>query len=257
MLEDLAQRLDEAAATATATDQLATEHSLSLQDAYEIQRLSIARRLSRGERMSGFKLGFTSRAKMLQMGVNDLIWGRLTDAMAVANGGEIALERYVHPRAEPEVAFLLKAPLGGSVTREEALDAVQAVAPAVEIIDSRFRNFKFSHIDVVADNCSSTGYVLGNWQEDFKDLGGLRMALCINDQEVEVGSSNDILDHPLNALVEAARCLAESGEALAPGQILFAGAATAAVALNAGDRVRADVEGLGSCGFSVLAGSEP
>lgn len=255
MLEDLATRLDKAAVDAIPTEQLTTGHAITLEDAYEIQRLSVAHRLERGEHMSGYKLGFTSRAKMEQMGVSDLIWGRLTDAMAIASGGQLAMRTCIHPRAEPEIAFLMKRELSGTVTLEEAMDAVEAVAPAIEIIDSRFSNFKFSHIDVVADNCSSTAYVLGEWQAPDFDLGGLKMTLSINDSEVASGLSDAILDHPANALVEAARCLAEGGAALLPGQVLLAGAATAAVALNAGDSVRVDIERLGSCGFQSVDGS--
>ena len=252
MLETLAKQLDSAAAEASATRQLTADHNISLQDAYEIQRLSVARRFERGEKLTGYKLGFTSRAKMMQMGVDDLIWGRLTDAMAIADGGEMAMENYIHPRAEPEIAFLLKKPLSGTVTAEEALSAVEAVAPALEIIDSRFRDFKFSHIDVVADNCSSTGYVVGEWQGPSVDLSNLSMSMSIDGQEIASGVSSAILDHPINAVVEAARCIGEAGEQLEPGQILFAGAATAAVALQAGQSVQVNVEQLGGCGFYTI-----
>src|SRR5690606_16572612 len=119
-IAEYAELLDEAARLGNEVPQFDTENKLSLEDAYSIQKASIDRRLSRGQRRVGVKMGFTSRAKMIQMGLSDVIWGRLTDAMQVEEGGGIELKGYVHPRAEPELAFLLKRPLAGDVTGPEA-----------------------------------------------------------------------------------------------------------------------------------------
>ena len=143
MLNDIAKKLDQAAANANSIEQISATTPLSLAQAYEIQKLSIELRLARGEKLVGYKMGFTSHAKMQQMGVDDLIWGRLTDAMIIEQNQAIDLANYVHPRAEPEIAFKLKASLAGKVTPEEALAAVEAIAPAIEVIDSRYQNFKF------------------------------------------------------------------------------------------------------------------
>ena len=107
-LIDIAKTLDQAAASAQATQQVSTTTSFSEADAYEIQRLSLEERYVRGEKFVGLKLGFTSFAKMEQMGVHDMIWGRLTDAMWYKSGDDLPLEKFIHPRAEPEIAFLLK-----------------------------------------------------------------------------------------------------------------------------------------------------
>jgi 2-oxo-3-hexenedioate decarboxylase len=251
MLNDIAHTLDQAAANASSVDQISHSQPITLAEAYEIQKLSIQQRLKRGEKLVGYKMGFTSRAKMLQMGVDDLIWGRLTDAMHVGVDQAIDLTKYVHPRAEPEIAFLLKAPLSGIVTKEQALAAVDAIAPAIEIIDSRYQNFEFSLEDVVADNCSSSGFVIGPWQSKESNIDGLAMNLQVNGEVVASGSSSDILDHPINSLVEAARCIAEVGEELKAGQVILAGAATAAVALAPNQSVSADVATLGSCQFKT------
>ena len=255
MLNELAIALDHAAQTATSVEQLSLAHTLALTDAYQIQKDSINQRLSRGEKLVGFKMGFTSRAKMEQMGVDDLIWGRLTDAMEITEAQTIDLGNYVHPRAEPEIAFKLKAPLAGKVTLEQALAAVEAIAPAIEIIDSRYRNFKFSLTDVIADNCSSSGFIVGPWQSPNTDISRLNVELLVDGKVVVQGNSAAILDHPLNSLVEAARCIFEAGESLQPGQIILAGAATAAVALGAGQTVAVVVEGLGGCSFNTKAES--
>src|SRR5690606_32066293 len=180
-------RLDGAAFNATATPQL--EQPITLADAYAVQRASIERRLARGETRIGIKMGFTSRAKMLQMGVSDMIWGRLTSGMLVEDGGSIALADYVHPRVEPEVAFLIGKPLSGNVTLPQALAAVEAVAPALEIIDSRYENFRFSLTDVVADNSSSSGFVVGPWRSPATDLDNLGLVMAFDGRPQAFGST--------------------------------------------------------------------
>jgi len=253
MLDELARKVDEAARTATSIEQLSVSANFSLADAYEIQRLSIARRLQRSEKLAGYKLGFTSKAKMLQMGVDDLIWGRLTDHMIIEEGGEISLADYVHPRVEPEICYLMKKPLSGRVTLLEAWSAVEAVAPALEVIDSRYANFKFSLEDVVADNCSSSGFLVGSWRKPDIDVSNLGMILQINGRDVGFGSSAAILGNPARSLLAAARCLGEVGEELQPGQVLMAGAATEAIALQADQSIRLEVDQMGSLGFSTKA----
>lgn len=245
----LAERLDSAAHNATATPQL--EDPITLQDAYAVQHASIARRLARGETRIGIKMGFTSRAKMVQMGVSDLIWGRLTSGMLVEDGGNVSIADYVHPRVEPEIAFLISRPLSGRVTIPQALAAVEAVAPALEIIDSRYENFRFSLTDVVADNSSSSGFVVGPWQRPDTDLSNLGLVMSFSGRPQAFGSSAAILGHPLRSLVAAARVVAEAGETLSPGDIVLAGGATAASALVPGSYVSLEMEALGRCGFHV------
>jgi len=250
-IQQLAGIVDTAARDAQAIPQLTAGAAFTLDDAYAIQQASIALRLARGERRAGLKMGFTSRAKALQMGVHDLIWGRLTDRMMVEDGGSIEFARYVHPRVEPEIAFLLKAPLAGTVTPAQALAAVEAIAPAMEIIDSRFENFKFSLVDVVADNSSSSGFVVGPWHRPDIDFSNLGMVLSFDGTPVQIGSSAAILGHPLRSLVAAARMAAEGGERLEAGWIVMAGGATAAEALRPGLFVEAEVQSLGRVAFSV------
>jgi len=185
------------------------------------------------------------------MGVHDMIWGRLTDAMIVEDGGAISLKNYVHPRVEPEIAFLLKAPLCGVVTPLQALAAVEAVAPAMEIIDSRYENFKFSHIDVVADNSSSSGFVTGAWHKPDIDFSNLGLVMTINGAAKQIGTTAAILGHPLRSLVVAARFAAEAGEPLEAGWIVMAGGATAAEPLAAESWVENELQHLGRVGFSV------
>ncbi|HYG89255.1 MAG TPA: fumarylacetoacetate hydrolase family protein [Azospirillum sp.] len=251
-LVKLAEIVDDAARLAHEISQLTTmAPDLTVEDAYAIQALSLARRYARGERRVGMKMGLTSRAKMAQVGVSEMIWGRLTDAMQVEEGAGIAIDRYVHPRVEPEVAFLLKAPLAGKVTQAQALAAVEAVAPALEIIDSRYKDFKFTLPDVVADNSSSSGFVVGEWRRPDLDAGNLGLVLEANGQAVQVGSTAAILGHPVRSLVAAARLVAQWGERLEAGWVVLAGGITAAHPLARGMTVRTVMQDLGSVSFQV------
>jgi 2-oxo-3-hexenedioate decarboxylase len=251
-LDALARRLDEAASAARAIPQLAA--GLSLQDAYRVQARSVGLRHARGERRAGYKLGFTSRAKMAQMGLDEVIWGRLTDAMVLADGGQAPAERFIHPRVEPEVCFLLGERLDGTVTPLGAMRALAGVAPALELIDSRYRDFKFSLPDVVADNCSASAIVVGQWSDPAAvDVANLGLVLEVDGQVAQIGSTAAILGHPLRSLVAAARLVGAAGERLEAGDLLMAGGATEAVALRPGSRVRLEMERLGSVAFSLAA----
>jgi len=251
LLAELAASADEAARTATAIAQFTHQHDIDPDDAYAIQALSIDHRIDRGEQLVGVKMGLTSKAKMVQVGVDEVIWGRLTNGMRVADGATLSLTNYVHPRLEPEIAFLMKAPLAGRVSGAEARAAVAAVAPAAEIIDSRFENFKFSLPDVIADNSSSSGFIVGDWCAPDTPIANLGMVLERNGRPVEVGSSAAILGDPIRSLVEASRMVAAAGMQLEPGWIVLAGGATAATPLEAGDSLRVVVERLGTVHLTV------
>lgn len=252
-LDEFAALLDAAAATGTAVEQIDPHGQLTLNDAYEVQAKAMALRLGRGARRTGMKMGFTSRSKMLQMGINDMIWGRLSSDMQIAEGGSVALSGRVRPRVEPELAFVLKHDLPGDTHAVQALAAVEAIAPALEIIDSRYRDFKFTLPEVIADNASSSGYVIGPWCDPRTDFGNLGLLLTIDGRVVQVGSTAAILGHPLRSLVAAARLSAAAGEPLKAGCVIMAGAATSAEWLHAGQHVSVEMERLGSASFHVQA----
>jgi 2-oxo-3-hexenedioate decarboxylase len=246
----IAERLDDAARNATAVDQL--PEAIDIIGAYEVQRLSIARRLARGEKRKGIKMGLTSKAKMDQVGVNEMIWGRLTSGMLIDDGGALDMSRFIHPRAEPEIAFLVGKRLSGRITSLEAASAIDGIAGAIEVIDSRFRNFKFRVTDVIADNSSSSGFVVGPWNRPDSEVGNLGMALEFDGKPVAIGSSAAIMGHPLRSLVAAVELLSRYDESIEPGDILLSGAATAAEPLKPGTRVRVRLEGMDGCGFTTF-----
>jgi 2-oxo-3-hexenedioate decarboxylase len=250
-IETFARRLDDAARFARAVPQFTGDESFDLAAAYAIQRVNVGQRLARGDRPIGMKMGFTSRAKALQMGVADVICGRLTDGMLVEDGARIRLGAYVHPRVEPEVAFLLKRGIAGRLSPLQALDAVEAVAPALEIIDSRYEAFRFSLTDVVADNSSSSSFVVGPWNRPDIDLANLGLVMSFDGRVEATGSTAAILGHPLRSLASAARLAAQYDIELGPGSIVLAGGATAASPLRAGLHVTVEIQVLGRAAFTV------
>lgn len=254
-----AATLDDAVRAAEAIPQLSASDPLTLDEAYAVQRAGVDLRLDRGEAIVGVKLGFTSKAKAEQMGVSDVIVGYLTDSMAVADGGVFDLATAVHPRIEPEVAFRLSRDIDPAAPPAELAAAVDGVAAAMEIIDSRYRDFKFSLEDVVADNTSACGFVIGEWLSpqqvrDGFDLSAQPVSLWAQDEEAAAGSTADILGDPWRALPAVVRMAAQYGHPLVAGSVLLAGAATAAIPLRAG-LVRADVGELGSVSVRAVDGA--
>jgi 2-oxo-3-hexenedioate decarboxylase len=239
----LAQRLDTAQTSRRDTPSLADSHEFDIDDAYAVQAALLALRVARGERIVGVKLGFTSKAKMAQMGVSDVIVGRLTDAMRIADGDEVDLSRFIHPKAEPEVAYRL----GRDVDLDDPLTSIEscvdAVAPAIEIIDSRYRDFRFTYTDVVADNTSAAGYAIGPWRPlESVANRAVRLRTATADS---VGSTAAILGDPVRALHALLDMCRRRRIPLKAGQVVLAGAATAAVRLVPGV-TECEVAGLGS-----------
>lgn len=253
-----AAALDRAQRTASPIARRAPGTSPGLDAAYATQHALIARRTARGERIVGLKLGFTSRAKAQQMGVDDVIMGTLTDAMRVDDGGRYDPRSAIHPRVEPEIAYLL-----GPGPDEERGDlgpavAIAAVAPALEVIDSRYRDFRFSLDDVVADNASAAAYAIGPWRRPAEagPLDNRAVSLELDGRLAETGSTAAILGDPARAIAAARRLARQHGFALRAGMVLLAGAATVAVPLPRPGRVEADVAGLGRVSLHVRAESE-
>ncbi len=251
ILKQIAKTLDEAALNAQAVPQMAAQNNITLSQAYEIQHLSISHRLARGEEIVGYKLGFTSKAKMEQMGVHDLIWGVLTDTMEIPANGHTSIHPFIHPRVEPEIAFKVAKDIDKVLTLENCLEYLEACAPAIEMIDSRYENFQFSLADVVADNCSSAAFCVGDWQKIPEKIDNLSMEMDFNGVLKQKGNSNAILENPLQSVVELSRLSLQAGMEVQKGQIILAGAATQAEYIEVGIEVEVKVEGLGLVSFRV------
>ncbi|MEU5993735.1 fumarylacetoacetate hydrolase family protein [Spirillospora sp. NPDC047418] len=236
----LAATLDDAARDVRAVPKLTGTAPFDVPAAYAVQRAGIERRRRRGERVAGVKMGFTSRAKMVQMGVDDVIWGLLTDRMLAESSVDVS--RLIHPRVEPEIAYLI-----GREVRSpaEVESAVAGVAVGFEVLDSRFQDFKFTLPDVIADNASAARFGYGAWHKP-RDLSNVGLLLEIDGRPVQAGSSAAILGDPARSLRAAARLALGAGMKLEPGWIVLAGAATAAVPLPEDAHVRVTGAGLGS-----------
>jgi 2-oxo-3-hexenedioate decarboxylase len=236
--KSLAQIVDTAAKEAKPVEQLSKQTSFNVDESYAIQKEAIQLRYDRGEKFIGVKLGFTSKAKMEQMGVHDMIWGILTDDMLFENGTTLPFSKFIHPRAEPEICFRTKKDLPAELSLETAPDYIDGIAAAIEIIDSRYQNFKFSLEDVIADNCSSSGLVIGDWHPVDTPVQDLAIQMSFDGKEVASGNSNAILGNPWESMVAAARLTAKYSQKVPAGSLIMAGAATAAVYLESGPKGR-------------------
>ncbi|MEY2963506.1 MAG: hypothetical protein RL754_767 [Bacteroidota bacterium] len=246
-----AKALHESARSARPRAQFSSTHTYSLDEAYAIQHALIAEREMEGHAMVGVKMGFTSKAKMEQMGVEDMIIGQLTEDMRITAEQPLKKAACIHPRAEPEIAFRLSADIKGELTASEVFQYVDGVCAAVEVIDSRYENFKFSLEDVVADNCSSCGFALGPWCEVPLGLNGLDMVQKFDGEIVAEGNSDAILDNPFEALAAATRLAEQYSIPLKKGMIVLAGASTAAHFIAEHRTIGLTVDGLGEVTFTA------
>ncbi|MFH0178737.1 2-keto-4-pentenoate hydratase [Streptomyces cacaoi] len=221
---------------------------LDLETAYAIQDETLRLRQARGETVVGVKLGLTSRAKQKRMGVDSPLTAWLTDAMVLPAGEPLPLERYIHPRAEPEIVFVLGQDLTGpGITAADALRAVECVRGGIEIIDSRYRDFRFTLPDVVADNASSAAFVTGPLARASVDLDATleQCALEVNDTVVDTATGAAVLGDPALALAFAANELAKRGHSLRAGWVVLTGGMTDAVPVEKGTTVAANFGSLG------------
>jgi 2-keto-4-pentenoate hydratase len=219
---------------------------LTVDDAYEIQRFNVAHRVTAGERVVGHKVGLTSRAMQEMLGVDEPDFGHLLAGMVVE--GQTEATRYIAPRAEIEIAFVLGSPLKGpGVTAEDVLAATDHLRAAIEIIDSRVADWKIALVDTVADNASSAGVVLGERRvaPAGLDLAALEGRTHLNGEIVERGPGAAVLGNPAVAVAWLANTLGARGVALEAGHIVLPGACARAVTVRPGDLVTADFDVLG------------
>ncbi len=228
---------------------------MDFEDAYDIQYAIRQRKLDRGTKIVGLKVGLTSRAKMKQMGVETPVYGFLADYFDRPDGGEIETDQLIHPKVEAELAFVTKARLSGPGCHVgDVLAATDFVIPAVEIIDSRYENFRFDLISVVADNASSCRFVLGGQMASPADIDmrNLGVVLERNGEVVELGAGAAVLGHPAASVALLANMLGERGEDIPAGTLILTGGITAAVAVDKGDNVNVRFQGLGSVGMRFV-----
>jgi 2-oxo-3-hexenedioate decarboxylase len=249
-IDALAQRVWRAQTSAQAIPKLTLEYpDLTVAESYQIQ--SALRRLyeGQGHKVVGWKAGLTSRAKMRQMGVSVPSVGFLTDRMARPENSAIETADMVHPRVECEVGFVLSKPLcGPHCTREQVLDATAFVLPSIEVIDSRYVDFKFDLPSVIADNSSSARFIGGGrYRRPAElDLRTLGVVMEINGEVMATSASAAVMGHPADAVALLVNLVGELGENLPTGSFIMSGGITEAFAVKPGDHVQARFQELGS-----------
>jgi 2-oxo-3-hexenedioate decarboxylase len=255
-IEQIAQKLYDAEKQRTEVVRITEQYpDLSVEEAYYIQEKLVGLKRRNKVEIIGPKMGLTSKAKMKQMNVEEPIYGYILEDMVYPNHATLSMSEFIHPKVEAEIAFVLGEDIEGpNVTASQVLAKTKHVVGALEIIDSRYKDFRFTLPDVIADNASSSKVVLGTYMvspEKLK-LDLVEVVLKINGETVEQGAGKAVLDHPANSVAFLANMLAKRGEKLKAGEVILTGGVTGAVMLKPGDHVSASLEGLGEVSFTIL-----
>ncbi len=228
---------------------------ITVDDAYAIQQRLMARRLAAGEKVIGKKIGVTSQAVMHMLKVFEPDFGWLTDAMVYNESEAIAANTLIQPKAEGEIAFMLKRSLQGpGVTVADVLAATDGVMACFEIVDSRIQDWNIKIQDTVADNASCGVFVLGERLVNTQglDLSTCGMVLEKNGEIVATGAGAAALGHPANAVAWLANTLGQRGIALEANEIVLSGSLAIMVPVFAGDQLRVSIGGIGSCSVRFI-----
>jgi len=227
----------------------ATYPDLTLDEAYAVQLTQVDSWLSGGRTVVGHKVGLTSRAMQELLGVSEPDYGHLLDDFFHPEHMPIPVDLFVQPRIEPEIGFILGQSLvGPGLTEADVRPAVAAVVPALEIVDSRIRDWKIGLLDTIADNASSGAFVLGDARAPLSDLDlpSVECTLRLDDAVVGSGHGSAVMGNPLTALTWLANTLGDRGIALEAGHVVLPGSLCAMVPVAAGDTFTATFAGLGS-----------
>ncbi|GAB3366888.1 MULTISPECIES: 2-oxopent-4-enoate hydratase [Giesbergeria] len=251
LIQELGDELFEALQGRKTLAPLTSRHpEITIADAYAVQQRMTARRLSAGERVIGKKIGVTSKAVMNMLGVYQPDFGWLTDGMVYNEGEAIPADTLIQPKAEGEIAFMLKKTLKGpGITAADVLAATDGVMACFEIVDSRIQDWKIKIQDTVADNASCGVFVLGDRLVDPRDvdLATCGMVLEKNGEIVATGAGAAALGHPANAVAWLANTLGQHGIALEAGEVVLSGSLGIMVPVTAGDNLRVTIGGIGGC----------
>lgn len=255
LIEEVATALFEAESTGTEVDKFTTVYSeLDAKLAYQISERLIEIKCETGQtRIVGRKLGLTSEAKMKQMNVDEPCYGTLLANMACTENEPISLANLIHPKIEPEIAFIFNRSLEGPhITVPQVLEAASYITPALEIIDSRYRHFSFTLSDVIADNASSSRYIIGD--QFFKptefNLALMGMVFKKNGKIVSTGTGAAVMGHPARAIAWLANKLSQSGKTIQAGDVVLSGALAGAIDIQPNDHVSVSFDGIGSVSAS-------
>ncbi|MFB4213972.1 2-keto-4-pentenoate hydratase [Shouchella sp. JSM 1781072] len=221
---------------------------LTVEDAYQIQLAQVQRFLDEGQVITGKKIGLTSKAMQVQLGVNEPDYGHLFNNMLVRHQGKVKQSELLQPKVEAEIAFKLKKTLKGpNISAFDVIQATEYIVPAIEIIDSRIEDWKLTLRDTIADNASSGLYVLGDQKISLTgiDLRQIGVSLYKNDQIENTGVGVAVLNHPAKCVAWLANKLANYHLTLEEGEVILSGALSGAIEVNPGDKVTAKFSSIG------------
>jgi len=253
-IQAAADRLLDAERTGEPCEPVRDLIGMDLDAAYAVQAITTKARRKAGRRVVGRKIGLTSLAVQTQLGVDQPDFGMLYADMEYGDGAVIPLSKVAQPRAEAEIAFVLKHALDGAdLTPTDIVRAVDYAVPSIEIVGSRIRNWDIRISDTIADNASSGLYVLGGPSRPLTglDLAAASMIMYRNGAPVSYGAGEACLGNPLNAVLWLARKCAEVGDPLQAGDVVLSGALGAMAPAEAGDTFEARIGGLGSVRFTI------
>ena len=225
----------------------------NLAAAYQIQTQNINLHVAAGARIVGRKIGLTSKVVQKQLGVDQPDFGTLLDTMEVLNGDEIPWSEVHQPKAEAEIAFVLKEDITNpSITVHELISAIDYALPSIEIVGSRIADWNIKITDTIADNASASHYILGHTPKSLSefDLIACKMTMTNNGEKVSEGIGAACLGSPINSTIWLAKKLIENGNPLRAGEVILTGALGPMAAIDKGNKLIAHFEGLGSVSVS-------
>jgi 2-keto-4-pentenoate hydratase len=256
-MEKLAQQLRTAYETRTACSPLRNEIGIEdLETAYKIQAINNDLLIEKGARVTGRKIGLTSKVVQAQLGVDQPDFGLLLDTMEVLNNDSISMSELMQPKVEAEIAFVLGKDLPNhKVSMVDIINAIDYALPAIEIVGSRIENWNIKITDTIADNASASHYVLGHTPTKLSDFDVVNCKMEMNKfttiwEEVSAGKGAACLGSPLNATLWLANKMAELGTPLKAGEVILSGALGKMASVNAGETFKATIQGLGSVSVS-------
>jgi 2-oxo-3-hexenedioate decarboxylase len=256
-IDTLAARVDDAEREAHAIVKITDDFpAMTWEDAYAVQDRLQARKTARGEAVGGLKMGFTSLAKMEQMGVHEPIHGFITAHGRLNEGEALSCAGLIHPRVEAEIAFILKSELSGPDCDVAAvIAATDYVTPALEVIDSRYENFRFDLTSVIADNTSAARYVVGKARHALDGLDRVNLEVVVqkNGEVVARDTGAAVMGDPAQAVAALANMLARTGRTIPAGTLVMTGGVTEAVGVAPGDQLVVHYAGWGDLVLDITA----
>ncbi|NEU32147.1 2-keto-4-pentenoate hydratase [bacterium LRH843] len=229
------------------------EASISVDEAYQVQLEYVRNKVENGAVVAGKKIGLTSKAMQEMLGVNEPDYGHIFHDMTFKNGDSIPLNKFIQPKIEFEIGFVLKKDLTGpNVTELDVLDATDYIVPTIEVIDSRIKNWKIKLEDTVADNGSFGAAIKGDKRMALRDIDIANVVMNVykNNKKIDSATGAAVMGNPVRAVVWLANALSRYGISLNEGELILSGSLSKAITIDEGDTFTAEFSQIGSVSIS-------